>query len=258
MASQLGLTCTRMPLESVTRIRSCDVSKMRRRSSVCWRSACSVFSASVMSRAILEAPMISPDGDLDRRDAERDLDRAAVLAPPHRLVVLDPLAAADPAQDILHLAGAVGRHDQVDVLADGLLGRISEQALGGRIPAGDGAVERLRHDRVVGGFDRRAVEPLARGEMVARGLGQRSAPAPRVRARRSWPSPRSITRAKARASTPVSPPASTRNVDGIAAADAFDRRRQLIDRPGQRSSQRARPARPRTAWRSARPAAWCS
>ena len=42
MVAALGLTCTMTPVESVIRIRSWEVSKMRRRSSICWRNACSV------------------------------------------------------------------------------------------------------------------------------------------------------------------------------------------------------------------------
>jgi hypothetical protein len=61
IAVELGLTCTNDPLVSVTRIRSCEVSKMRWRSSISWLSAAWVFLLSVMSRAILEAPMISPE-----------------------------------------------------------------------------------------------------------------------------------------------------------------------------------------------------
>jgi len=48
---------------------------MRRRSSVCWRSACSVFFRSEMSRAIFEMPMIRPDevliGEIDSETSTR-------------------------------------------------------------------------------------------------------------------------------------------------------------------------------------------
>src|SRR5207244_9374831 len=40
---------------------------------------------------------------LDRRNAERDLDRAAILAQSRRFIVLDAFAPADPAQAVLHL-----------------------------------------------------------------------------------------------------------------------------------------------------------
>ena len=49
--------------------------------------------------------------------------------------------------------------------------RVSEQPLRRRVPAGDGAVERRRDDGVVGGFDRRAEQPLPLGMMVARRHG---------------------------------------------------------------------------------------
>ena len=45
-------------------IRSCEVSKIRRSSSVCCRSTCLVLFASVMSRATFEMPMVAPEGDL--------------------------------------------------------------------------------------------------------------------------------------------------------------------------------------------------
>ena len=59
----LGLTWMKLPLVSVTRMRSCEVSKMRRRSSISWVSARCVCLLSVMSCAILEAPMILPEAD---------------------------------------------------------------------------------------------------------------------------------------------------------------------------------------------------
>jgi hypothetical protein len=65
IAIELGLTWTNVPLVSVTRIRSCEVSKMRWRSSISWLSAVWIFLLSVMSRAIFEAPTISPE--MERR-----------------------------------------------------------------------------------------------------------------------------------------------------------------------------------------------
>src|SRR6266702_2137037 len=49
-------------------------------------------------------------GRLDRRDAERDLDRAAVLAQSRRFIALDAFAPADTAQRILHLGQPAARN----------------------------------------------------------------------------------------------------------------------------------------------------
>ena len=86
----------------------------------------------------------------DRRDAERDLDLSAVLVPPQGLVLLDCFTARYAAEDIAHLRAPVGRNDDVDVLADRFHSSISKQPFGGRIPCGDGAVEGLGDDGVVG------------------------------------------------------------------------------------------------------------
>src|SRR5690348_5539858 len=72
---------------------------------------------------------------LDRRDAERHLDLAAVLAPAHSLIVLDLFAPTNPAQDVIYLAEAVGRDDERDILADRLLGGIAVEPRRGRILA---------------------------------------------------------------------------------------------------------------------------
>jgi len=53
-------------------------------------------------------------------------------------------------------------------LTGGFRRRISKQTPGGRIPAGDGAVERRRDDGIAGRFDRRAEQALTLGMMVAR------------------------------------------------------------------------------------------
>ena len=63
MAVTLGLTWTKVPLVSVTRMRSFEVSKMRRRSSISWLSARCVRLLSVMSRAVLEMPTILPEAE---------------------------------------------------------------------------------------------------------------------------------------------------------------------------------------------------
>ncbi len=106
-------------------------------------------------------------GRLDRRDAERDFDPPATFSQADRFTVFDAFAPADPAQRVLQLRQSILGYQQRDVLARGFRRAVSEQPLRRRIPAGDGAVERRRDDGVVGGFDRRAEQPLPLGMMVA-------------------------------------------------------------------------------------------
>ena len=61
MAVTLGLTWMKFPAVSVTRMRSFEVSKIRRRSSISWVSAFCVRLLSVMSCAALEMPTILPE-----------------------------------------------------------------------------------------------------------------------------------------------------------------------------------------------------
>ena len=86
----------------------------------------------------------------DRRNAERNFDRSAVLVEAQGLEMFDLLAPADPIEDGAELRAPVRRNDDVDGLADGFRRGISEQLFGGPVPAGDGAVERLGDDGVIG------------------------------------------------------------------------------------------------------------
>src|SRR5581483_3136605 len=86
---------------------------------------------------------------------ERDFEGAPVLATADRFIMLDPLPAADPGQDLLLLALAVCRNQHADRLADGLACRIAEKAAGAGIPAGDDAQEVLADDGVLRRFDDR-------------------------------------------------------------------------------------------------------
>ena len=81
-----------------------------------------------MSRATFDAPMMRPVAVADRGDGQRDVEPAAVLGHPHRLEVLDPLAAAEPRQDLLLLVQPLRRDDQGDRPADGLRGACSRRA----------------------------------------------------------------------------------------------------------------------------------
>ena len=107
----------------------------------------------------------------DRRQAHRNLDRSAVPADADGFEMVDPLTTCDPREIIVALIVAIGWKDDRCRLPDGFLGRIAVEAFGRGVPADDGAVERLHHDRIVGGLDRGAEQALAHGELVASCLG---------------------------------------------------------------------------------------
>jgi hypothetical protein len=86
---------------------------------------------------------------VDGRHAHRDLQQAAVLALSDRLVVVDPIAHTDPAQNLIDLGVAIIRHEDRDVAADGLSGPEPVQTLGGGVPGQNGPVQALREDGVV-------------------------------------------------------------------------------------------------------------
>ncbi len=89
----------------------------------------------------------------DRRNGQRDVHIAAVLALAHRLVVVDAVAAPDALQDAGLLVQPLRRDQDDDGPADDLLRPVPEQPLCARVPAGDHAVQVLADDRVVGGGD---------------------------------------------------------------------------------------------------------
>src|SRR5690606_34637285 len=90
-----------------------------------------------------------PRAVVDRRDHERDLDEAAVLATTHRLVMIDALAATDALEDGGLLVRPVIRNENYDRTAHGFLGRVAVDALGTAVPARDDAVEVRADDRIV-------------------------------------------------------------------------------------------------------------
>src|SRR6266576_4991279 len=55
----------------------------------------------------------------------------------------------------MHVGAKVQRNDNADRLVDCLTGRVSEQALGARIPTRNDAIKRLSHNGVVRRFDGR-------------------------------------------------------------------------------------------------------
>ncbi len=85
----------------------------------------------------------------DGRDRQGDLHQGSILAPPNRLVVIDPLAASDALEDRGHLVLAAGRSEDGDIATDHLLGGVAEQPLGSAIPAGDDAGQVLARNCIV-------------------------------------------------------------------------------------------------------------
>ena len=67
--------------------------------------------------------------------------------------MIDPLTLPDPVEDLAFLLTKLRRNDQIDRLADGLGGRIPEQALRAFVPREDDAFERLADDGIVGRRD---------------------------------------------------------------------------------------------------------
>ena len=172
---------------------------------------------------------------LDRRDAEQDFDQAAILVQPDGFLLLDDLfAATDLAQRIPQFVRPLGRHDQADVLSDGLRRRMAEHLRCGGIPAGNGAVEGLRDDCVVRRFHRCAIEAFALREVISCHLGQvvlldLAFQLGRLGLHLAHHARKSL-RQHAHLAAGVE-----RNGEPVVVDDAFDCGRQLLDRPGQRS-----------------------
>src|SRR5262249_10262889 len=80
--------------------------------------------------------------------------------PPLGLVMADGLALHDPPQQRTWLLRALRRNEHLEAAADRLLRGESEQALGPRVPARDGAVERVGDDGVLRRFDSGAEQAL--------------------------------------------------------------------------------------------------
>src|SRR5580704_4107916 len=97
----------------------------------------------------------------DWRNAERNGKLAAVLALADGLVVIEAVAVPDAIEDLRFLVLQFRRNEDPDRFADDFFGRVTEQLLGGVVPADDDAVEILADDRVAGRFD-------DAGELLAR------------------------------------------------------------------------------------------
>ena len=124
-----------------------------------------------MSRATFDMPMVAPEGAL----IGEMLSETSTGLPFFRRRTVSLCSMLSPQPIRRRVSWTSGSRSagtmQRDVLAHRFRRGISEQAFGGRIPAGDRAVERHRDDGVVGGFDRGAEQALALGMMVARRYG---------------------------------------------------------------------------------------
>src|SRR5581483_9025193 len=83
-------------------------------------------------------PANDPAGAIfDRGDTQGKLDDRPIFSQAHRLIVIDSLALAQFCKDLLLLRVKFGRNNQSDVLANGLIGAIAKDSLGGDVPAGN-------------------------------------------------------------------------------------------------------------------------
>ena len=73
----------------------------------------------------------------DRRNRQGNIQFRPILAPAHRLVMLDPLARAHRAEDAILFAQALRRDQQRHRFADHFVGSVAEEAFGASIPIGN-------------------------------------------------------------------------------------------------------------------------
>ncbi len=89
----------------------------------------------------------------DRRNGDEDIDLRAVLATPHRLVMIDALSARDLGNDLVLFAHPVGRKEDGERTTEHLLGGVAEDCFRRPVPARHGAVQGLADDGVAGRLD---------------------------------------------------------------------------------------------------------
>src|SRR5262245_7371657 len=88
----------------------------------------------------------------ERRHGQRDIEQAAILAHPHRLVGFDALAAPGALENPQLFVVAVRRDDDLNGLADDFTRLIAKEPFGRAVPTQDGAIEVLADDRVLRGI----------------------------------------------------------------------------------------------------------
>ena len=89
----------------------------------------------------------------DRRDRQRNVNQATVFTLANCFIMVDPLAAPDTFKNRGFLIKPFGRNENCDRLTDRFLSRIAKDPLSALVPTLNDAVEVLRYDRVVTGFD---------------------------------------------------------------------------------------------------------
>ena len=138
----------------------------------CSASRCARWTR-LRSRAIFEAPMISPAGAPDRRHGQGDRDEGPVLPQPDGFEVIDrPRRAGWRARtwssSDCRSAGMISADRPADDLGRG----VAEQPLGGGVPRHDRPVQILADDRVVARLDDGGempgvpLEPAALGDVA--------------------------------------------------------------------------------------------
>jgi hypothetical protein len=98
-------------------------------------------------RGANELPLAVPN----RGDGQGHLNQRAVLAQPDSLELVDPLAPSEAGHDdAMQLVDSIRGDQPRDRLADHLVGGVAIESLGGGVPTGDHAVNRLADNGVVG------------------------------------------------------------------------------------------------------------
>src|SRR5262249_7009267 len=94
-------------------------------------------------------------GITDRRHRERNIETTAVLGYAHGLEMLETLAAADSRKDLVLLGLPIRRNEHANRVADQFGGGVPKELFRPRVARLNDAVEILRQNRVLGGFDDR-------------------------------------------------------------------------------------------------------
>ena len=140
---------------------------MRCRSSLSRVSAVCVRLLSVMSCAILETPMMSPAAEC----SGEMLTETSTLRPSSCTRTVSKLSINSPRRTRSRMLSVSSRRCGGTISEmcspDRFVRGVAEQPLGGAVPAGDGAVERLGDDGVIGGFHHRAEQPFPHLVLVA-------------------------------------------------------------------------------------------
>src|SRR6516162_2541958 len=85
---------------------------------------------------------------LDRRNGQRDRDKAPILALANGLEMVDVLPSPDAVQNVAFFIAPILRNNNCDGLPNYFLRRVAEDAFCALIPARDNAIEVLAYDCV--------------------------------------------------------------------------------------------------------------